>query len=226
MGYLDNSAITIDAILTRAGRKLLSEGSAINPTKFIVTDTGIDYRLWNTDHPSGSAYYGEAITDLPQPEAVPKGEYFMRDRLITLNIETEALPVLNISPDPDIGLLFSIPNAPESVIITTEGYTQESYIGVIFDTGVVTTTATMTSISGIASQVVYTQDISIAKMFTIPGGPNGGTAVFNPEHDEVLTKSTTIVFIGADTGVQRSMTATVKPLKGTKRTRSSKPIGP
>ena len=63
-------------------------------------------------------------------------------------------------------------------------------------------------------------------MFTIPGGPNGGTVVFNPIHDEVLTKTTTIVIIGYDTGAQRSFTATVKPLKGTKRTRTDKPIGP
>ena len=226
MGYLDNSTITVDAILTRAGRKLLSQGTAINPTKFIITDTGIDYRLWNTSHPSGSAYYGEAITKLPQPEAVPKGEFFMRDRLITLPIETEALPVLNISPDPDVGLTFTIPNASLAITISTEGYVPEDYVGVILDTGVVTSDATMQSISGIASQVVYTQDISTAAMFTIPGGERGGTATFNPIHDESLTKSTTIYIFGKETAAQRSFTATVPPVTGTRRQRTQKPTGP
>ena len=61
MGYLDNSTIVVDAILTKHGRKLLASGQGLNIQYFTVSDTGIDYTLWNPDHPSGSAYYGEAI---------------------------------------------------------------------------------------------------------------------------------------------------------------------
>ena len=58
MGYLDNDTIIVDAILTKHGRKLLAEGAAINPTMFALSDDGVDYTLWNTDSPSGSAGYG------------------------------------------------------------------------------------------------------------------------------------------------------------------------
>ena len=34
-----------------------------------MSDTGVDYTLWNPDHPSGSAFYGEAIENLPMLEA-------------------------------------------------------------------------------------------------------------------------------------------------------------
>ena len=66
MGYLDNSTIVVDAILTKQGRKLISQGNPLNISYFTLTDTGVDYTLWNTEHPSGSAYYGEAIENLPQ----------------------------------------------------------------------------------------------------------------------------------------------------------------
>ena len=85
MGYLDNSTIVVDAILTKQGRKLISQGSPLNISYFTLTDTGVDYTLWNPDHPSGSAYYGEAIENLPQLEALPNAAYFMRNKLMTLN---------------------------------------------------------------------------------------------------------------------------------------------
>ena len=100
MGYLDRDTITVDAILTRLGRKHLSQGRPLNVTQFSAHDWHIDYRLWNTSHPSGSDSYGEAIANSPIPEAVPTAEYFSnRNKLITLDINVEALPVLTATPD-------------------------------------------------------------------------------------------------------------------------------
>ena len=76
MGYLDNSSITVDAVLTKKGRELLKDsgavgadgvpvGGGLNITSFTLSDTGVDYSLFNTSHPSGSAFYGEAIENLP-----------------------------------------------------------------------------------------------------------------------------------------------------------------
>ena len=79
MGYLDNSTIVVDAVLTKQGRKLLALGQGLNISYFTLTDTGVDYSLWNPDHPSGSAYYGEAIENLPNLEALPNSAYFMRN---------------------------------------------------------------------------------------------------------------------------------------------------
>ena len=61
MGFLDNSSITVDAVLTKKGREILSRGGNLDIGSFTLSDTGVDYTLWNTDHPSGSANYGEAI---------------------------------------------------------------------------------------------------------------------------------------------------------------------
>ena len=44
MGYLDGSSITVDAILTKQGRKMLAQGQGLNITKFALGDTGVDYK--------------------------------------------------------------------------------------------------------------------------------------------------------------------------------------
>ena len=36
MGFLDNSSITVDAILTKRGREILSEGGDLNIVKFLL----------------------------------------------------------------------------------------------------------------------------------------------------------------------------------------------
>ena len=99
MGYLDGSTVTVDAILTKQGRRLLAEGKAIDVKYFCLSDTGVDYNLWNIAHPSGSAYYGEAIEDLPQLEALPNAAYFMRNKLVTLNKDTTAMPIIAGIPE-------------------------------------------------------------------------------------------------------------------------------
>tara|TARA_R100001509_G_scaffold162131_3_gene132962 strand:- start:2217 stop:2975 length:759 start_codon:yes stop_codon:yes gene_type:complete len=92
MGYLDNSTIVVDAVLTKEGRKKLAQGNGLNIQYFTLSDSGIDYRLWNPDHPSGSAFYGEAIENLPSLEAIPRAEFYMRNKLITLDRGVTGLP--------------------------------------------------------------------------------------------------------------------------------------
>ena len=75
MGYLDSTSVTVDAVLTKKGREILARGGNLEITHFSATDTGVDYTLWNPDHPSGSAFYGEAIENLPNFEASVHSEY-------------------------------------------------------------------------------------------------------------------------------------------------------
>ena len=96
MGYLDNSTIVVDAVLTKQGRKLLALGQGLNISYFTLTDTGVDYSLWNPDHPSGSAYYGEAIENLPNLEALPNSAYFMRNNLLSLSRDVRAMPYVTL----------------------------------------------------------------------------------------------------------------------------------
>ena len=95
MGYLSNSTVTVDAILTKKGRELLARGDgSFRITQFALSDDEIDYTLYNTSHPSGSAYYGEAIENMPLLEAFPDETQIMKYKLTTLPRGTARLPIL------------------------------------------------------------------------------------------------------------------------------------
>tara|TARA_B100001113_G_C21091694_1_gene614616 strand:- start:942 stop:1607 length:666 start_codon:yes stop_codon:yes gene_type:complete len=97
MGYLNNSVITIDAILTTKGRELLAANDgSFRITQFALADDEIDYTLYNPSHPSGSAFYGEAIDGMPLLEAFPEESQIMKYQLATLPRGTAKLPVLNL----------------------------------------------------------------------------------------------------------------------------------
>lgn len=97
MGYLDNSVVTVDAILTKKGRELLARGDgSFNITQFALSDDEIDYTLYNPQHPSGSALYGEAIENMPLLEAFADETQIMKYKLTTLPRGTSKLPVLDL----------------------------------------------------------------------------------------------------------------------------------
>ena len=81
MGILDNDTVVVDAILTKIGRRKLANGQPLGISKFAFGDTGVDYTLYNPNHPSGSDSYGTAITSLPMLESVPDDNVFLRSRL-------------------------------------------------------------------------------------------------------------------------------------------------
>ena len=151
MGYLDNSIVTVDAILTKKGRELLARGDgAFKITQFALGDDEIDYTLYNPQHPSGSAFYGEAIENMPLLEAFPNETQIMKYKLTTLPRGTSKLPVLGGIP----GSLTlkqgeSIAITPQTLnylgatsVFETEGYTANiadvrtlnSYVGVGINT--------------------------------------------------------------------------------------------
>jgi hypothetical protein len=99
MGYLDNSSITVDAILTKKGRELLAQGSnQFRITQFALGDDEIDYSLWNPDHPLGTDYYGVIIENLPIVEAIPDETQALRSKLITLPRSSQRIPVISANP--------------------------------------------------------------------------------------------------------------------------------
>jgi hypothetical protein len=74
MGFLDNSGdIILDAVLTDLGRKKLAGGSGeFNITHFALGDEEINYKLYDKNHPSGSAYYDLEIIQTPILESFKK----------------------------------------------------------------------------------------------------------------------------------------------------------
>jgi len=95
MGYLNNQVVTVDAILTTKGRELLAKGDgSFNISSFALSDDEIDYTLYNPENPSGSAYYGEAIQNMPLLEAFPDETQMMKYKLVTLPRDTAKMPVV------------------------------------------------------------------------------------------------------------------------------------
>jgi len=97
MGYLSNQVVTVDAILTKKGRELLARGDgSFKITQFALADDEIDYTLYNPNHASGSAFYGEAIEAMPLLEAFPDETQIMKYKLTTLPRGTARLPILDL----------------------------------------------------------------------------------------------------------------------------------
>ena len=99
MGYLDNSSITVDAILTKKGRELLAKGRDFFViSQFALADDEVDYELWNPAHPLGSDYYGIIIENMPVVEAVTDENYSLRYKLLTLPKNTIRIPIIQTNP--------------------------------------------------------------------------------------------------------------------------------
>ena len=100
MGYLDNTSITVDAILTNKGRELLAQGgTSFNITQFALGDDEIDYTLWNPNDTRGTAFYGSVIENMPVTEAIPDQTKALKYRLLTLpGNNAQYLPKVTVSP--------------------------------------------------------------------------------------------------------------------------------
>ena len=212
MGFLDGSTITVDAILTKQGRKLLSEGQGLNIKYFALTDTGVDYTLWNTGHPSGSAYYGEAIENLPQLEANPNGVYSMRNHLVTLNKTTTRMPYVSLfMNEMNFGAVLEVQGAIVPTLMhhaETEGW----WVLVPDDSILNFPNATQVDIAGNAFSFLAEADMPNAAMYERPatGDVAGDTFIITPK---VVTtdKQITATIISKVSGAYT--TATIKVSK-------------
>ena len=100
MGYLDNTQVIVDAVLTKRGRELLARNDgSFRITQFALADDEIDYSLFNEFHPNGSQFAGEAIENGTLLEAFPDENNIMIHKLVTLPRGTTKLPIVtaNIS---------------------------------------------------------------------------------------------------------------------------------
>jgi hypothetical protein len=220
MGYLDGSTITVDAVLTKQGRRLLARGDKLSVSQFCLSDTGVDYNLWNSDHPSGSAYYGESIENLPQVEALSQGEYFMRNKLVTLPRGTIALPIVDLE----------IPNAFETNATSvkekgirtwscaTLNYSQPDSWTVICPNRqfLVPTQTAWQDIAGVAHQFIAPADIPSAGMITIQEEVGGrGSVDFRPAPDDT-ERHTSLIFVSNATGAWAADSDVSSPASVTK----------
>ena len=99
MGLLNNAQIAVDAVLTKTGRGYLANNDPkFKVTKFALADDGVDYTLYNPDHPSGSTSYGAYIENMPNLEAIQDESQTMKNKLITLPKGTAKIQLLSTKP--------------------------------------------------------------------------------------------------------------------------------
>ena len=210
MGYLDGSTITVDAILTKKGRQILSGGGSLNVSSFTLSDTGVDYTLWNVDHPSGSAYYGEAIENLPQVEALTAAQYQLRNKLVTFGKDTTSMPVAYLNNDThtfDTALQWS-----SIVNITGFAGGQSGFQLLIPDISICTcTSANGQVVTGNALMFIPEQQIPNALLYelTTTGGTTGYQFDIKPNESLAATTTMTLTYIHIATGAWTSAQVTV-----------------
>ena len=185
MGYLNGNTITVDAILTKHGRLKLAEGQSLGITKFALSDDGVDYSLFNPDHGGGSAFYGEAITDLPQLEAVPDDSNLMKYTLMTMDRNRVFLPNLDIEPTA-LTITKQGPEGAKLLNVITLNHPAEQYSFKIFDISAITVNAMTTPVNNQTSHFTVMQempDTAVAgpatqlKVMALPLTTNISTAI-------------------------------------------------
>jgi hypothetical protein len=136
MGYLDNTSVTVDAILTKKGREYLASGRGnFEITKFALGDDEVDYTLWNTAHSLGSDYYGEIIENMPVLEAITDENFALRYKLLTLPKNSTSVPIFSVTPASiSVPQQSVLPAAGGSVTFTISGDVQPYTVTLLDDT--------------------------------------------------------------------------------------------
>ena len=116
MGFLDNSSITVDAILTKRGREILSEGGDLNIVKFALSDEEVDYTLYDVTHPNGTDSYGAVIENMSLLEATPNRTNFrsflVDNPLSGARVVLDSLNYTSVDTNANIALNPSTTGAP------------------------------------------------------------------------------------------------------------------
>ena len=203
MAYLDNTEITVDAILTKKGREKLASGEGLNITKFALGDDEIDYTLYEPAHPKGSAYYDAAIKAIPITEASPDETQTLRYKLVTLPKGTTKIPkvefgVPSISVNQNSGQVSLTPTTSPS------GNTQSGYTVVLSNKNAGSIVGA--GLSGVASSVQTFLGDEITATAAIE---TGLTFTFIPNPNITATIATTITVYGNETGGSQTIPVTI-----------------
>jgi hypothetical protein len=208
MAILNNTTVTVDAILTKKGRELLARNDgSFQITQFSLADDEIDYTLYNPSHPSGSAFYGEAIEAMPMMEAFPDEAQIMKYKLVTLPRGTSKLPVISLGYNTISlrqGATLTITPQTLNYLGATSTFEANGYIATIADirllstfngSGITSTTTTPTD-ANVTTGTKLSKSV-LGTSFTLTG------TTINTLFGTSLTQlSTTITVVGRDSGAR------------------------
>lgn len=212
--FLDKTGTTIiNGTFTKRGRQLISLGKQkFNITKFALSDSQIDYNLWNQLHPSGSAYYGEKIQNMPVLQAMPNGQQIMRYLLVTMPKDTTRLftiSVPGISNQQQLQLQFNdLTTMMQYIFKPTTANTQQTYNVTIKPNGML---YGIQYTDGFGKTIQISQQVS---QMQIGFNCKSFTIIVKPYNKITTVNSTPISIIGTDTGAsfKTSVSYVVNPL--------------
>ena len=207
MGYLNSDSIVVDAILTKHGRKLLAQGQGLGITKFALSDDGIDYDLYNVDHPSGSSNYANAITNLPQLEATPDDFTMMTYKLTTLDRNIKYLPFIEL--ESGLQEIIFDRNSQGTLLrikpVTRNYASAEQYDAILLDSSYVNLSGgAQMDISGNIGYAAAAREIPQAVMM------RGTDFVLSPLVRQGVDVTTMIKFTGVQSGAHFNVNITVQ----------------
>lgn len=214
MSYLSSTSVVVDAILTKKGRELLARNDgSFRITQFSLADDEIDYTLYNPNHPSGSAFYGEAIEAMPIIQAYPNDSEIMKYKLITLPRGTAKIPVLDLGYTAITikqGASLAITPQTLNYLGATSTFEQSGYIATIGDV------RTMSAFNGVgintpeATSLNTTTTIGTNVSKTVIGTTINLTATtVNTLFGTNTQLQTTLIVVGRDSGARISIPVTV-----------------
>lgn len=213
MGYLNNSIVTVDAILTKKGREALARNDgSFRITQFALSDDEIDYTLYNPQHPSGSSYYGEAIDNMPLLEAFPDESQIMKYKLVTLPRGTAKLPAL------DLGYAAITLKQGAQLAITpqtlnyqgTQAFETSGYSATIADVRLMNTFSGVGINTEAATNANSTSTLGTSVSKTVTGTQINLTATtVNTLFGNNTKLQTTLTVIGLDSGARLTIPVTI-----------------
>jgi hypothetical protein len=203
MAYLDNTEITVDAILTKKGRQKLASGQSLNITKFALGDDEIDYTLYEPAHPKGSAYYDSAIRAIPVTEASPDETQVLRYKLVTLPKGTTQIPTVKLGV-PSISVNQSEGGVGLTPTTSPSGNTNAGYTVVLADQRAGTLTVTRGA-NGTGTVPVFLGE----EITTTAQVVSGLEFRFTPNPSLTIDISTTLTVYGNETGGSQTIPVSV-----------------
>jgi hypothetical protein len=194
MGYLDNTEITIDAILTKKGRQKLAQGQSLNISKFALGDDEIDYGLYDPAHPRGSAFYDNAILNTPILEASSDETQVLRYKLVTLPKGTTKIPIVSFGISA-IRTAIGSGGTALSPTTNTGGNRNAGYTLILADSRAGTLTVTSGATQAATVPAFLGEEVSRNAQVV-----SGLEFVFTPNPNLTSTIQTTITAFGNGTG--------------------------
>ena len=203
MGYLDNTSITVDAILTKKGRQKLASGQSLNISKFALGDDEIDYTLYEPAHPKGSAYYDSAIKAIPIMEASPDETQVLRYKLVTLPKGTTQIPVVALGISA-VGVYQDEGQVALSPTTSPQGNTNAGYTVVLADQRAGTLSVTQGASAAGSVPVFLGEEITTTAQVV-----SGLGFTFTPNPSLTSNVSSTITVYGNETGGSQTIPVTI-----------------